>query len=152
VGMANKHMRYRYSRAFIVEGLLAREGQEIVLSDQPDERRKFVLTGTPDSLLADADKTTAAGLIVTSRFSVVEAPPPPPVNVIVDEIRSERKKLLNQRMVFVCQFEGTAASVEGAPVAAPSKTLASASRSGESNGFARFISSVSERSELTPPN
>jgi hypothetical protein len=75
-----------------------------------------VLTGTPDSLLADADKTTAAGLIVTSRFSVAGAPPAKPVSVIVDEIRSERKKLLNERMVFVCQFDGTAASVEGAPV------------------------------------
>jgi hypothetical protein len=42
-------MRYRFVRAFIVEGLLARERQEIVLSDEPGEGRKFVLTGSSDS-------------------------------------------------------------------------------------------------------
>jgi hypothetical protein len=39
--MANEDIRYRYTRAFIVEGLLVREGQEIVLSDQPAEGSKF---------------------------------------------------------------------------------------------------------------
>ena len=53
-------MRYRFVRAFIVEGLLAPEGQEIVLCDEPRERGKFVLTGSPDSWLADADKSAAA--------------------------------------------------------------------------------------------
>jgi hypothetical protein len=62
--MANEHTRYRYTRAFIVEGLLAREGQEIVLYDQPAEGCKFMLTGMPDSLLADADKSTAAGIVL----------------------------------------------------------------------------------------
>jgi hypothetical protein len=117
--MANEHMRYRYTRAFIVEGLLAREGQEIVLSDQPAEGCKFVLTGTPDSLLADADKSTAAGISAISRITVAGAPPPPqllPLSVIVGQIRSERTKLMDGRMVFVCQFEGTAAAVTGAPV------------------------------------
>lgn len=52
-------MRYRFIRAFIVEGLLAQEGQEIVLSDEPGEGRKFVLAGSPDSRLADGDKSAA---------------------------------------------------------------------------------------------
>jgi hypothetical protein len=117
--MAEQQMGYRYARAFIVEGLLAREGQEIVLSDQPDESRKFVLTGSPDSLLADADKSAAAGLIAISRITVAGAPPPPPprpVSEIVDEIRSARKIRLEGRMVFVCQFEGMAAAVTGTPI------------------------------------
>jgi len=70
-------MRYRFARAFIVEGLLATEGQEIVLSDQPDKGRKFMLTGSADSLLTDADKSAAAGLIAISRITVAGAPPPP---------------------------------------------------------------------------
>jgi hypothetical protein len=116
--MANERMRYRYTRAFIVEGLLAREGLEIVLSDQPAEGCKFVLTGTPDSLLADADKSTAADISAISRITVAGAPPPPllPLSVIAGQIRSERTKLIDGRMVFVCQFEGTAAAVTGAPV------------------------------------
>ena len=59
----------------------------------------------------DADKTTAAGLITSSKWSVAGFPPPSPakpLGVIVDEIRSNRKKLLDQRMVLVCQFDGTA--------------------------------------------
>ena len=35
---------------------------------------------------------------------------------IVDEIRSTRKIRLEGRMVFVCQFEGMAAAVTGAPI------------------------------------
>jgi hypothetical protein len=92
--MAEQQMRYRFARAFIVEGLLATEGQEIVLSDQPDKGRKFMLTGSPDSLLADADKSAAAGLIAISRITVAGAPPPPPprpVSDIVDEIRSSEQ-------------------------------------------------------------
>ena len=117
--MANGHMRYRYTRAFIVEGLLAREGQEIVLFDQPAEGLKFVLTGTPDSLLADADKSTAAGISAISRITVAGAPQLPPLlplSVIVGQIRSERTKLIDGRMVFACQFEGTAAAETGAPL------------------------------------
>jgi hypothetical protein len=117
--MAEQQMRYRFARAFIVEGLLATEGQEIVLSDQPDKGRKFMLTGSPDSLLADADKSAAAGLIAISRITVAGAPPPPPprlVSDIVDEIRSARRQRLEGRMVLVCQFEGTADAVTGAPI------------------------------------
>jgi hypothetical protein len=39
-----------------------------------------------------------------------------PLSVIVGQIRSERTKLIDGRMVFVCQFERTAAAVTGAPV------------------------------------
>jgi hypothetical protein len=70
-------MRYRYTRAFIVEGALAREAQEITLFDEPSEGRKFVLTSTPDSFLADADKSAAVGLISISKISVAGFPPPP---------------------------------------------------------------------------
>jgi hypothetical protein len=69
--------------------LLAAEGPEIVLSDQPDKGRKFMLTGSPHSLLEDADKSAAAGLIAISRITVAGAPPlppPRPVSDIVDEI------------------------------------------------------------------
>jgi hypothetical protein len=117
--MAEPQMRYRYVRAFMVEGLLAREGQEIVLFDHPDEGCKFVLSSSPDSLLADADKSTAVGLIAISRMTVAGAPPPPPprpVSNIVSEIRSQRKNLVAGRMVLVCQFEGTADTVNGAPL------------------------------------
>ena len=68
--MAEQRMRYRFVRAFIVEGLLAQERQEIVLSDEPGEGRKFVLTGSPDSGLADADKSAAVGAITISKFTV----------------------------------------------------------------------------------
>ena len=68
--MAEQKMCYRFVRAFVVEGLLAQERQEIVLSDEPDEGRKFVLTGSPDSWLADADKSAAVGAITISRFTV----------------------------------------------------------------------------------
>ena len=104
-------MRYRYTRAFIAEGTLARESQEIVLFDEPGEGMRFVLSSAPDSYLTDADKIVAAGVTVLSRITVAGAPPPPPskpLGVIVDEIRAEREKLLNQRMVLVCQFDGTA--------------------------------------------
>jgi hypothetical protein len=117
--MAEQQMRYRYVRAFIVEGLLAGEGQEFVLSDQPGEGRKFVLTSSPDSWLTDADKSAAVGAIALSRITVAGAPPPPPprpVSDIVNDIRLERRKRLEGRMVLVCQFEGTADAVPGAPI------------------------------------
>jgi len=108
-------MRYHYTRAFIVEGTLALAGkpQEITLFDEPREGvgLKFVLTSAPDSFLMDADKTAAVGIITCSKISVAGFPPPPPAkppSVIVDEIRSKRKQLLEQRMVLVCQFDGTA--------------------------------------------
>jgi hypothetical protein len=104
-------MRYRYTRAFIAEGTLARESQEILLFDEPSEGTRFVLSSATDSYLTDADKIVAAGLTLLSRITVAGAPPPPlakPLGVIVDEIRAEREKLLNQRMVLVCQFDGTA--------------------------------------------
>lgn len=114
--MAEKKMRYRFVHAFIVEGLLTQEGQEIILFDQPDEHRKFLLTGAPDSWLADADKTAAVGARTLSRFTVAGAPPLPPIRTvsdIVNDIRSERRNRLAQRMVLVCQFEGTAGAVKG---------------------------------------
>ena len=106
-------MRYRYTRAFIVEGTLAlaAKSQEITLFDEPGEGLKFALTSAPDSFLMDADKTAAVGLIASPKWSVAGFPPPPPAKppgVIVDEIRSNRKKLLDQRMVLVCQFDGAA--------------------------------------------
>ena len=61
------YVRYRFARAFIVEGLLATEGQEIVLSDQPDEGRKFMLTGSPDSLLALAAAAASERKLVKPR-------------------------------------------------------------------------------------
>ena len=100
-------MRYRFARAFIVEGLLATEGQEIMLSDQPDEGRKFMLTGSPN-FCSYADKSAAAALIAISRITVAAAPPPPParpVSDIVNEIRSTRRQRLEGRMVLVCQFK-----------------------------------------------
>jgi hypothetical protein len=106
-------MRYRYTRAFIVEGTLAlaAKSQEVTLFDEPGEGLKFVLTSAPDSFLMDADKTAAVGVIASSKWSVAGFPPPPPAKppgIIVDEIRSNRKKLLDQRMVLVCQFDGAA--------------------------------------------
>ncbi len=108
--MAEQKMRYRFVRAFIVEGLFARAVQEIVLLDQPGEGRKFVLTSAPDSFLADADISAARRAILGSRITVADAPPPPPlapINVILERIRLQRKTRLDGRMVLVCQFEGT---------------------------------------------
>jgi hypothetical protein len=116
--MAEQKMRYRFVRAFIVEGLFALEGQEIVLLDQPGEGRKFVLTSAPDSLLADADLSAARGAILQSRITVAGAPPPPPVatmDVILERIRSQRKTHLNGRLVLVCQFEGTTDAMTSFP-------------------------------------
>jgi hypothetical protein len=104
-------MQYHYTRAFIAEGTLARKSQEIVLFDEPGEGMRFVLSGAPDSYLTDSDKISAAGLRVFSRITVAGAPPPPPmkaVGEIVDEIRSKRRQLLDNRMVLVCQIDDTA--------------------------------------------
>jgi hypothetical protein len=102
-----------------------------VLSDQPDKGRKFMLTGSPDSLLADADKSAAAGLIAISRITVAGAPPPPrPVSEIVDEIRSGRRQRLEGRMVLVCQFEGTADAVTAAPTGSAAAIVCAVNASG----------------------
>jgi hypothetical protein len=98
--------------------LFAREGQEIVLLDQPGEGRKFALTSAPDSFLADADISAARGAILGSRITVAGAPPPPPVapmDVILERIRLERKTRLNGRMVFVCLFEGRTNAITSFP-------------------------------------
>jgi hypothetical protein len=140
--MAEEKMRYRFVRAFIVEGLLAPEGQEIVLCDEPRERGKFVLTGSPDSWLADADKSAAVGAITMSRFTVAGAPPlplPRPVRDIVTDIRSQRRNQLQGRMVLVCQFEGNADALPGSP----------AEREGERFLFSHNneVSSITEKHE-----
>jgi hypothetical protein len=112
-------MNYRYTRAFIAEGTLAfsDKSQEITLFDEPREGLKFVLTNAPDSFLIDADKTAAVGLITSSKWSVAGFPPPSPAKppgVVAHEIRSNRKELLNRRMVLVCQFDGTADPLKNA--------------------------------------
>ena len=116
--MAEQTTRYCFVRAFIVEGLFAREAQEILLLDEPGEGRRFVLTSAPDSFLADADISAARGAILGSRITVAGAPPPPPLapmEVILERIRSERKTRLDGRLVLVCQFEGTTDAITSFP-------------------------------------
>lgn len=119
LSMADQKMRYRFVRAFIVEGLFARETQEIVLLDQPGEGRKFVLTSAPDPFLAEADVSAARGAILGSRITAASGPPPPPplapMDVILDRIRSERKTRLDGRLVLVCRFEGTTDAITSFP-------------------------------------
>src|SRR5260221_13633716 len=106
--MAEQKMRYRFVRAFIVEGLFARAVQEIVLLDQPGGGRKFVLTSAPDSFLADADINAARQAFLISRIILDTAhpsPPPAPINAILDQIRLQRTTRLEARMILVSQFE-----------------------------------------------
>jgi hypothetical protein len=116
--MAEQKMRYRFVRAFIVEGLFASAEQEIVLLEQLGEGRKFVLTSAPDPFLADADVSAARGAILGSRITVAGAPPPAPLapmGVILERIRSQRETHLDGRLVLVCEFEGTTAAITSFP-------------------------------------
>jgi hypothetical protein len=104
-------MHYHYTRAFFVKGALAQGSQEIVLLDEPSEGLKFTLSGAPDPFLVDADRSQARGLLTAANITVAGGPPQPPLKpfgVVVEEIRTQREKLREGRMVLICQFEGTA--------------------------------------------
>lgn len=108
-------MRYHYTRAFFAEGALAQGSQEIVLLDEPSEGLKFILTGVPDRFLADADRSQATGLLTAARITVAGGPPPPPLKpfpVVVEELRVQREKSREGRMVLICQFEGTGETIK----------------------------------------
>jgi hypothetical protein len=100
-------VEYRYTAAFIVDGITLPAPEEIPLLRAPDSRTKIVLTSRSDAYLGPADIVVALSRRV--RISVTGAPPPPPAKdlaSLVQTARAERAVRVNGRPILIVDVIG----------------------------------------------